>query len=109
MKTVWLAALLLIAAGPAVAQTNRDGPVEVPLRMIGGRLVVPLQGPNGTELQFSLSLGTGQTALSESTSGGIALRERFPPGVLDRVLSFGRGLLQEDNQPCHHSNSRKGG
>jgi len=89
------AALLTSAAGvPAVAQTR--GPVEVPLQLRSGRMVVPVRAADGTELTFLLTTGSAVTVLSESaarrvgdqalTLGGVPLnlddRQTLPDGRL---------------------------
>ncbi len=62
-----LAAALLLLAGvwPASAQSG-DEPVEVPLTVHAGRLVVPVAAPDGTELAFLLTTSSGVTVFSET-------------------------------------------
>jgi hypothetical protein len=91
-------ALLALAGSAAAAQTmTNQGPVEVPLRLAGGRLLVPIEGPDGTELQFALSTGTPVTVLSASTAarlsdgakltvGGVALDLESSQTVPDKDL-----------------------
>ncbi len=67
-KVLAIAVLVTAAASPAAAQMHGNGPTEVPLRMEQGRLLVPVQAPDGTELEFMLSTGTPPTVFSESTA-----------------------------------------
>lgn len=57
-----------ILAGPASAQTGPAGPVEVPLRTHGGRLIVPVKAADGDQLDFILTTGSGVTVLSASAA-----------------------------------------
>ncbi|GMV06262.1 MAG: hypothetical protein AMXMBFR53_25380 [Gemmatimonadota bacterium] len=57
-----------VLAGPANAQTGPAGPVEVPLRTHGGRLIVPVKAADGAQLDFILTTGSGVTVLSESAA-----------------------------------------
>lgn len=78
MPLAALAALLLTLPAP---QTT--APVEIPLSVQAGRLVIPVQAADGTPLRFLVSLGSAVTVLSESgaakvgegvpTMGGLAL------------------------------------
>jgi hypothetical protein len=68
IRMVWVTALLpLVVGSSAVAQTHVGELVEVPLRVHGGRLLVPVEAPDGSALEFALSTGT-PTVLSESTA-----------------------------------------
>ena len=69
MRRVLTVALLLTAgASAAAAQGHGDEPIEIPLRVHGGRLLIPVRAPDGTEIEFVLSTGTPQTVFSESTA-----------------------------------------
>ena len=62
---VALGMLLVVAAGPAAAQHGRHA-VEIPLRVHGGALVVPVDAPDGTQLEFLVGMGSLVTVLSET-------------------------------------------
>jgi len=69
MKKFLAVAMLMTAmAAPAAAQMHGNGAVEVPLRVEQGRLLVPVQAPDGTVFEFILSTGTPPTVLSASTA-----------------------------------------
>ena len=62
-KILVLAGLLACGASAALAQSTGNQ-IEIPLRVEGGRLLVPVQGPGGAVYNFTLNLG--MTMLSES-------------------------------------------
>ncbi len=62
-KILVLAGLLACGASAALAQSTGNQ-IEIPLRVEGGRLLVPVQGPGGAVYNFTLNLG--MTKLSES-------------------------------------------
>lgn len=66
MRTLCAIAAVLVAAGPAVAQQQDRGPVEVPLRVHGPRLVVTAQAADGSDLDLILSTGNVVAVFSES-------------------------------------------
>lgn len=67
MKTfLGTAVVTAFLAAPLVAQADGPTTVEIPLRMEGGRLIVPVSAPDGTQLEFILSTGSTRTALSAS-------------------------------------------
>ena len=69
MKRVLAVGLMMMAvASPLTAQGHGNGQIEVPLRVDGGRLLVPVEAADGTEVEFVLSTGTPQTVFSESTA-----------------------------------------
>ena len=82
-----LAALVLTVA-PAAGQANVT---EVPLAVEGGRLVVPVDGPHGSELTFAISTGNAYTVLSETVAthlqGGELLLGGHPIPT-DQVSTF---------------------
>jgi len=57
---------ILVAAGAPAAAQSAGQPVEIPLTMQGGRLVVPVKSSNGNELSFALTTGTPMTVFSRS-------------------------------------------
>jgi hypothetical protein len=63
---VRVVATLVLTGSPALAQSGAAGPVEVPLRVQGGRLIVPVKAANGIQLEFALSTGSAVTAFSET-------------------------------------------
>jgi len=67
-KFLAVATLMTALASPAAAQMHGNGPVEVPLRVEQGRLLVPVEAPDGTVFEFILSTGTPPTVLSASTA-----------------------------------------
>lgn len=69
MKKLWMVGLFLSLGGSSVtAQTHGSEPIEVPLRMEDGRLIVPVETSDGTQLEFIVSTGNGATVFSESTA-----------------------------------------
>ena len=82
-RKVTLGAALLSAATalPAAAQMQATGPVEVPLEVRGGRMVVPIQGADGTALTFLASTGAAVTVLSQSAASRIGDQEIFLGGL----------------------------
>ena len=66
-KTLFFALLVVVAGEPAAAQTQSGEPIVIPLRVDGGRLLVPVEAHDGAEFEFVLSLGN-PTVLSESTA-----------------------------------------
>jgi hypothetical protein len=69
MKKLWMAALsLAIGASPVIAQTHGAEAIEIPLKYEGGHLIVPVEAADGTELEFIVSTGNGETVISESTT-----------------------------------------
>lgn len=56
-----------ITATSAAAQAASDA-VEIPLEMLGNRLIVPVESADGTHLRFALTTGAGVTVFSESTA-----------------------------------------
>lgn len=73
MAAVVMAAAAL--AGPVLGQGRPSGPVEVPLRAHGGRIIVPVNTADGGKLDFILTTGSGVTVLTESTA------RRLGPGA----------------------------
>lgn len=63
--------LSVVVALPVSAQQDGTGPVEIPLRIQGGRLVVPVQAPDGARLEFVLSTGSTVTVLSRSAAASL--------------------------------------
>ena len=101
-----LAVVTLIAAAgqPAIAQTHGGGPVEIPLRVEGGRLLVPVEADDGTRFEFALSTGTGVTVLSQSaatrlggqtalTVGGVPVQTEGSQTLPDERLTTDGDLL----------------
>jgi hypothetical protein len=69
MRKLLTVGMLVVAAGSAAkAQTHGGEVIEIPLRVDGGRLLVPVQAPDGTEFEFVLSTGTPPTVFSKSTA-----------------------------------------
>jgi len=47
----------MLSGSPALSQTPGNDPIEVPLRVQDGRLMVTVDGPDGAEYDFVLGLG----------------------------------------------------
>lgn len=82
--TTWVALAATLVAPSLIpahadAQATAKAPVEVPLQLRGGRMVVPVRSADGTDLTFLVSTGTAVTVLSESTARRVG----------DQVLSLG--------------------
>lgn len=90
MGKLWVTAMLLVAAGsPTGARAQGSDVIEVPLRVEDGRLIVPVEASDGSQLQFIV--GTSYTGLSRSgaarlgdrpslTLGGATMRmDELPP------------------------------
>ncbi len=69
-KLFGLTVLAAVMAAPAAAQSLGPKIVEIPLRVHGGRMIVPVEAPDGTQLDFILS--TYMTLLSETGAKRIA-------------------------------------
>ena len=84
--------LLMALAGVPVSAQSESGTVEVPLKMEGGRLSVPVQTADGESLDFILSNGQGVTLISESLAGRVgeepALTLGGVPVSTDRVVTI---------------------
>ena len=62
------ASLALVIGSPVGAQSSTPAQIEVPLRVEGGRLVVPVTTADGETLDFLLTTGNPMTILTESTA-----------------------------------------
>lgn len=69
-KYFGLAVLAAVVAAPAAAQTHGRETVEIPLRVHGGKMIVPVETPDGTQLEFIVS--TYMTLFSETGAKRIA-------------------------------------
>lgn len=100
-RAVLLVGLMAIQPGLGNAQAQA-GPVEVPLRMAGGRLIVPVMTAGGASLDFALSTGSAVTVLSES--GAAKLGTDGPPTLgglpipMDRRSTVPDSSLRADGQ-----------
>ena len=94
MRTVMVAAMLLVAMGSA-AQTHAGGAVEIPLRVHGGRLLVPVEAPDGSELEFALSTGS-PTVFSESTAARLGDAAALTMGGVP-IKTEGSGTLPDED------------
>ncbi len=96
-RTMWATMLVLLAAGStASAEAQGARTIEIPLRVEDGRLIVPVEASDGTELQFIVS--TSYTVLSKSgaarlgdrpslTMGGVVVRTDTVPAFPDEELT----------------------
>lgn len=75
------ALMLALAVSPLRARVGVDDPVEVPLTVRDGRMVVPVRTPDGVELSFLVSTGSAVTVLSESGAARAAGRDLTLGGV----------------------------
>lgn len=72
MRRLLVVAMLVAAAGSPVAGQIHGGElIRVPLRVHGGRLLVPVQTPGGATLEFILSTGNAVAVFSESGAARI--------------------------------------
>ena len=97
MMRVWATMLFLVAAvSPTGLRAQGAEPIEIPLRVEDGRLIVPVEASDGAQLQFIV--GTSYTVLSESgaarvgdqpslTMGGVAVRTDAVPAFPDEELT----------------------
>ncbi len=94
IRMVWVTVLLpLVVGSSAVAQTHVGERVEVPLRVHGGRLLVPVEAPDGSKFEFVLSTGT-PTAFSESTAAHLGDPAALTMGGVP-ILTDGAGTLPD--------------
>lgn len=94
--TKLLALAILMTAGPTPAAAQlQDGPIEIPLRAENGRLFVPVMAPDGTELQFVLSTGTGVTVFSESLAARLEGHTGLTMGGIP-VVTDGSATLPDE-------------
>ncbi len=63
-KIFGMAVLAAVMAAPAAAQMHGPKIVEIPLRVHGGKMIVPVEAPDGTQLEFIVS--TYMTMFSET-------------------------------------------
>lgn len=69
MKRALTAAIIVaFMPSPTYAQARGGEPVEIPLRMHAGRLVVPVEAPDGERMEFLLSTGNAVTVFSQSVA-----------------------------------------
>jgi hypothetical protein len=83
MRKILAVMVAAVAAGSVsglAGQTN-SGTIEVPLRVDGGRLLVPIDVADGTQLEFVLSTGGNPTVLSESTAARVGTHALSMAGV----------------------------
>ena len=74
------AVALLVGVQPAFGQERGGDPIEIPLRMEQGRLVVTVDGPNGESYDFGLALG--MSFLGESFVAEVGAPEvNWPDGL----------------------------
>lgn len=99
-RTALVAAWL---ASPAGAQT--PGAVEVPLSVVGGRLVVPVQAPGGEALRFALTTSSATTVLAESVAARLGAGARLTLGGLavpaERAATLPDAVLAAGGTPLH--------
>ena len=96
IRMVWVTVLLpLVVGSSAVAQTHVGERVEVPLRVHGGRLLVPVEAPDGSKFEFVLSTGT-PTAFSESTAAHLGDPAALTMGGVP-ILTDGAGTLPDED------------
>ena len=77
-QSVGTALLAAFIAAPAVAQTHEAKTIEIPLRVHGGKMIVPVEAPDGTQLEFIVS--TYMTLISETGAKRIAGRTELALG-----------------------------
>ena len=69
-KLVGVAVMAAVIAAPAAAQMHGATAIEIPLRVHGGMMIVPVEAPDGTQLEFIVS--TYMTMFSETGAKRIA-------------------------------------
>ena len=95
MRTVMVAVMLVALGSTAAAQTHAGGAVEIPLRVHGGRLLVPVEAPDGSELEFALSTGS-PTVFSESTAAHLGDPAALTMGGVP-ITTEGSGTLPDED------------
>jgi hypothetical protein len=83
-----------ITANSAAAQASSDA-VEVPLEMLGNRLIVPVESADGAHLRFALTTGAGVTVFSESTAAQLPESPELTLGGLP-VPMEGRATIPDE-------------
>lgn len=68
-RTMLVASVILAWALPALGQTVGSDPIEIPLKMVDGRLAVTVEGPDRGSYDFVLALG--MTYLTRSAAARI--------------------------------------
>ncbi len=82
MGKLWVTGLFLIAAGsPVGARAQGSDVIEVPLRVEDGRLIVPVEASDGSQLQFIVS--TSYTGLSQSGRARLAAEASLTLGGVE--------------------------
>lgn len=91
------ATTLLLAASATAVQGQGHGPdpIEVPLRIESGKLVVPVLAADGRELSFLLSTGNPVTIFSESTAGSLGATPRLELGGAT-VVTAGAATVSDE-------------
>lgn len=100
MRSVVSVAWMFAVLAP-VAAARQQAPVEVPLQVVDGRLVVPVVAADGSELRFALTTGSATTVLTESiaarlgegplTLGGLPIPLEGAATIPDQNLGGGAG------------------
>ena len=101
MRKLWVTALVSVATGlPTDVRAQGAETIEIPLRAEDGRLIVPVEASDGSQLQFVV--GTTYTGLSETAAarlgdqpslalGGVEVRlDDFPPFPAEGLMVSGR-------------------
>ena len=81
----------LTAATPSSAQ-HTGQPIEVPLEVVGGRLVVPVVAPDGTELSFTVSTANPITILTTAGEARIGGQSALDMGGVSVSLGGARTI-----------------
>ena len=89
----------LVGVQTALGQENGADPIEIPLRMEKGRLVVTVDAPNGESYEFGLALGMsflGESFVAEVGAGVSALTLGGVPVETEQAQTVSDAYLGEE-------------
>lgn len=97
----WMAIAAVIAGSPSpsLGQVAGSAPVEVPLRVVEGRLMVTVDGPDGAQYDFVLGLGMTfitETAVASIGDGFFSLTLGGVPVDMEQAITVPDAQLAGD-------------
>ena len=97
MRTILALTALLAVSGPSVgAQRHETGPIEIPIRVQGGRLIVQVAAPDGSTANFVLTTANTVTLLSETGAERFAQRGGLTMGGV-KVSLEGHSTIPDES------------
>lgn len=103
-KCMAIVAVIVGSASPLLGQVPRNEPIEVPLRVVDGRLMVTVDGQDGAEYDFVLGLGMTfitETAAARMGDGASSLTLGGVPVDTEQATTVPDAeLAGEETQPA---------